>query len=287
MLDLVNAYTEKMPTKNIRYIKDFLKLPEAEIYYEIIGNGPPIVFAHGLGGNHLSWWRQIPFFAERFTCVTFSHRGFLLSKNIAKTFGAKVFADDLSALIDHLELKDVHLVAQSMGGWTSLNYALRPENKLKSLVMASTTGELNFSVINHPAIAQMDAWKTSSEKIKKELKSKGLLPATGARMAVEQPSMNFLYAQIYDLTPKKYKDKVRKEIRSTRVLEPKKLKDVKQPVMFLAGSEDIVFPPLAAEAASTLIPNAKFVKIFEAGHSVYFERPDQFNAAVDNFISGI
>ena len=48
----------------------------AEIYYQVIGDGPAVIFAHGLGGNHLSWWQQVAHFASRYTCVVFSHRGF-------------------------------------------------------------------------------------------------------------------------------------------------------------------------------------------------------------------
>ena len=54
----------------------FLALPAGRLYYEVAGSGPALLFAHGLGGNHLSWWQQVPYFSERFTCVTFAHRGF-------------------------------------------------------------------------------------------------------------------------------------------------------------------------------------------------------------------
>src|SRR3990172_8664119 len=47
-----------------------------ELYYKENGSGPALVFAHGAGGNHLSWWRQIPFFSRRFRCITFDHRAF-------------------------------------------------------------------------------------------------------------------------------------------------------------------------------------------------------------------
>src|SRR5262245_28226414 len=54
----------------------FLHRPGCDLYYEVTGAGPAVVFAHGFGGNHLSWWQQVPHLAERYTCVTFSHRGF-------------------------------------------------------------------------------------------------------------------------------------------------------------------------------------------------------------------
>ena len=47
-----------------------------DLYYETHGSGPAIIFAHGAGGNHLSWYQQVPFFRDRFTCITFDSRGF-------------------------------------------------------------------------------------------------------------------------------------------------------------------------------------------------------------------
>src|SRR3712207_6607910 len=90
------------------------------IYYERHGAGPVLLFAHGLGGNHLSWWQQVPHFRDRYTCVVFAHRGFWPSTDAPDGAGAEAFTDDLAALIDHLDLPEVRLVAQSMGGWSCL-----------------------------------------------------------------------------------------------------------------------------------------------------------------------
>ncbi len=51
------------------------------LYYELHGSGPAVVFAHGAGGNHLSWWQQIPVFSPRFRCIPFDHRAFGLSRD--------------------------------------------------------------------------------------------------------------------------------------------------------------------------------------------------------------
>lgn len=53
-----------------------LRVDGAEVHYEVSGQGPAIVFAHGLGGNHMSWWQQVGHFRHTHTCVTFAHRGF-------------------------------------------------------------------------------------------------------------------------------------------------------------------------------------------------------------------
>jgi pimeloyl-ACP methyl ester carboxylesterase len=58
------------------------------------------------------------------------------------------------------------------------------------------------------------------------------------------------------------------------------------PVLFLAGEEDIVIPPSVPEEAAGYFPDARFVRVARAGHSVYFERADEFNAIVERFLEG-
>src|SRR5215813_3815607 len=93
-----------------------LERPGAGIHYEVTGSGPAIVFAHGLGGNQMSWFQQVAHFAPRYTCVTFAHRGFAPSSSIAGGPDPADFAGDLAALIEHLGLADVRIVAQSKIG---------------------------------------------------------------------------------------------------------------------------------------------------------------------------
>src|SRR6516162_5075193 len=120
--------------------RGYLDRPGCRLYYEVTGAGPAIVFAHGLGGNHLSWWQQVPHFAGRRTCVTFAHRGFSPSRITSGSVDPLLFEDDLLALVDHLKLDEVRLVAQSMGGWTCLNFTLSHPRRVLALVMASTGG---------------------------------------------------------------------------------------------------------------------------------------------------
>src|SRR5512138_902447 len=90
----------------------FLALDGCDLYYELYGRGPALVFAHGARGNDLSWWQQVPYFQERYTCLTFAHRGFGRSREVEDGPGPAAFVDDLAALLDHLGFEEVRLVAQ-------------------------------------------------------------------------------------------------------------------------------------------------------------------------------
>ncbi|MEX0785656.1 MAG: alpha/beta hydrolase [Dehalococcoidia bacterium] len=258
----------------------FLKLPDCDLYYETTGAGPALVFAHGLAGNHISWWQQVPHFRDRYTCVSFAHRGFMPSREAPDGPGATAFADDLEALIDHLGLDDVRLVAQSMGGWTCLEYTLRHPDKVRALVMASTIGTMA-----HPDVNRMYAERGASPE--PALFERGIHPAAGERMAREQPVMHYLYQQISDLSPDLDRDKLRRQLVELRTTPAEALAELRAPVLCISGTEDIVILPPAVELLASLLPNARLERVPEAGHSVYFERAETFNQLVDGFLSAL
>ncbi len=262
-----------------------LERPDAALYYEVAGQGPGLIFAHGLGGNHLSWWQQVPSFADRYTCVTFSHRGFTPSAIAEGGAGAAAFAGDLAALVDHLCFEKVALVCQSMGGWTGLAYAQEAPARVAALVLASTSGRIDFTTVAEPDAGRLKDWVRNSAAARTALLEQGVHPALGTRGAREQPAPHFLYQQIDRLTPAAVKERMRAEIFGNRDQKAETLRALKVPVLYLVGDEDVVFPADAAPALAKLTPGARVARVPEAGHSVYFERPREFNRLVDGFLA--
>lgn len=258
----------------------YLDRPGARIYYEVTGSGPPVVFVHGLGGNHMSWWQQLPAFEEHYTCVVFAHRGFAPSTEDAGGPGATAFADDLAALIDHLGGESVRLVAQSMGGWTALAYALSHPERVRALVLCDTTGTLW-----HPDFPAIFSSQPSGRE--QALFERGIHPAGGERMAREQPALHRLYWQINNLASAVDKDLLRRQLGELRATPPEALQALTMPVLCLAGEEDIVIPPETVRIAAGCFPDGRFVSVPAAGHSVYFERAAAFNQLVRDFLDGI
>ncbi len=263
----------------------FLKRPDCRIYYEITGEGPPIVFAHGLGGNQLSWWQQLAHFSARHTCVAFAHRGFTPSSAVPGATAPDAYADDLAALIDELKLRDVRLVAQSMGGWTCLEYALRHPAKVKALVMACTSGAIDPGAVPGFGKAQFDAWTRRTGEMNAAMAAHGVLAAGGERLAREQPALAMLYRQIYQLSADDFRTAVRGRIRAMRNQPPSLLAKLPMPVLFLNGEEDSVFPSPAGPGLAGFAPKGRHVSVPMAGHSVYFERAAEFNRIVEEFFS--
>ncbi|MBV8456368.1 MAG: alpha/beta hydrolase [Acetobacteraceae bacterium] len=260
-----------------------LDRPGCRIYYEVTGSGPAIIFAHGLGGNHMSWWQQVAHFAPRYTCVTFAHRGFAPSSPLPHGPDPAQYGDDLAALVDHLGLTDLRIVAQSMGGWSAVEYALRRPPGLKAIVLAATTGSLDPKRLPEPFAASMREWSETAERIQAMLAARGIHPAAGLRMAHEQPGLHLLYRHIDEMNAALDKQALRQRLMAGRVRSPEELAGVACKVLLIANDEDSVIPPPAMDGIASAVPGARCVHILDAAHSAYFERPAVFNRIVEDF----
>ena len=129
----------------------------------------------------------------------------------------------------------------------------------------------------------VESWVTAHRGMEDDLRKRGIHPAGGERMAREQPTLEFLYREIERLSIDLDKQVLRTKLEAVRTLPASDLKQLMIPVLFITGTEDVIFPPPAATALARLVPVAKVESVPEAGHSVYFQRPEVFNRLVSKF----
>ena len=142
----------------IRFIMPWAAVNGIRLHYQARGRGRALVFAHGAGGNHLSWWQQIPRFSSQYRCVVFDHRAFGRTQDAPAGPGRRAFADDLRHLLDHLSIDRTAIVAQSMGGRTAVGFAVRNPERVSALVLAGTTG----GAVNDQVRALQEAHRRSA-----------------------------------------------------------------------------------------------------------------------------
>jgi 3-oxoadipate enol-lactonase len=247
-----------------------------EFFYEVHGEGPAVVFAHGAGGNHLSWWQQIPSFAKHFRCITFDHRAFGLSRDgdgEAKR-GRRAFHEDLRELLNLLEVEKAAVVAQSMGGRTAVGFSLLNPGRCTALVLAGTTG----GAVDDDVRDLQDAYR-HTEIGGLPLGNRSLSPQLRERAA----NMEFLYRSIGRLNPPRPKDFLA-PIPGYRGSSAERLAQADFPILFLVGDHDAVTPPNIIEACHRATPGSRLAIVSDSGHSTYFEQPEQFNEIVLAFL---
>ncbi len=256
-----------------------IKLSSATVDYEIDGQGPALVFAHGAGGNRLSWWRQVPEFMDRYTCITFSHPGFGDSAWDGDAADMVDYSEVLSELLDRLEVETVALVAQSMGGWTCLPLAIQQPDRVAALFMASTPGSLRTTAINQA----LEVNRVRLDGLRRswiERRPGSFNPAVGERCLLEQPELHYLYSAIQGLNPPLTVNPTF----TPRISGPDDMAGYVTPTMYVTGEEDVVLPPAVITAASEATPGARLERVPLAGHSIYFERPEVFNPLLSGFL---
>ena len=256
----------------------FAPINGIRLYYEVHGEGPTVVFAHGAGGNHLSWWQQIPFFSKQFRCITFDHRAFgrSIDGEGEAALGRRGFHDDLRDLLDYLEIPEVQIVAQSRGGRTAVGFALRNPGRCRAMVLAGTTG----GAVDDD-VRQMQGEYRETEMGRLSLMQRAVSPRLKDRTA----AMDFLYRSIARLNPPRPRDFLAPPPINYRGSSADRLADADFPVMFLVGEQDAITPPTIIEGCHRAVRGSKLVLIPESGHSSYFEQPEAFNAAVMDFLA--
>jgi 3-oxoadipate enol-lactonase len=245
----------------------------ASLYYEVHGDGPVLVLAHGAGGNRLSWWQQVPVFARRHRVIVFDHRGFGRSR--ADDFDPREFAADLEAILAAANAERVSLVCQSMGGWTGLPFALRHPARVRCLVLACTPG----GYVDDAVLAAVAG-------VQQRIAEAGIdhTPALGRSCVRRRPDLRYLYDQIGALNEVGFAAAARLFDRESRVA-PAQAAKLTTPTLLLTGSEDLLFPPAMMHAVAKALPGASIQEVEGAGHSIYFEQPERFNAIVIDFLA--
>lgn len=155
------------------------------LHYQTYGTGESVIFAHGRGGNHLSWWQQVPYFSRKYRCIVIDHREYGLSADRPGGPGRKAHVDDLRALLDHLGVERTHLVGQSMGGNTCMGFALAHPERVLTLVLADTGA----------SIAEPNMLADFAQRAPK-LPQNASVRAISLRFRETEPAKAFLYAAI-------------------------------------------------------------------------------------------
>ncbi len=252
----------------------FVQADGASIYYEALGEGAAVAFAHGAGGNAASWWQQVPVFSQNYRMIVFDHRLYGRSACRPEDFDRTKFGDDLMAILDAEGIERTAIVCQSMGGWTGLRAALERPDRVSCLVLSNTSGGV-FT----PLVAENI--KIARERFAKE--GFGNVALHGS-FTESHPELAFLYAQISSLNAQ-LTPEVRTQIakRDNPVAE-EALAALSVPTLLITSENDVVFPPAAIREVAALMPGAELIELPTAGHSPYFETPDAFNRTVGAFL---
>lgn len=260
----------------------FVESDGSRIYYERHGAGPAVMLLHGAGSNAATWWQQIPAFSQRYTCISLDYRCFGRSQATAQSLNWDALARDALAVLDAESIERVALVCQSLGGGIGLRLALSHPERVWALVSCgSPLG------VDAPAVVE-----SVNQHLRHAQGGQVEQRALAPQFLESQKTLSFLYQQINSFNPmvfggteNEFKMRLRCLTTSEVLIRSDRLKDVTCPVLLISGEHDPLVPPALGTVLAAYFANARTLTIDGCGHSPYFERPHEFNVAIEDFLA--
>jgi len=247
------------------------------------GDGPPILFMHGLLWSTRMFAPQIERLKPKYRCIAYDHRNQGKSApDAAPVVGIETCTDDALALLDVLGIESCHLVGLSMGGFVAMRLAARHPGRTKKLVLIETSAEPEPPE-NVPKY----------EKMILVARVFGLRPLVGRVMPI-MFGRSFLTDPAREADRKVWRAELsgnaRGIVRSVRgVIErspiESELGNVRAPTMVIVGDEDVATVPAKAERIVSRIAGATLVRVARAGHTSTIEAPGPVSDAIEQFLA--
>jgi pimeloyl-ACP methyl ester carboxylesterase len=259
-----------------------------------MGEGPAVVFVHGLSGSWPNWLEQLPVFAQDHRAIAMDLPGFGHSPMPIERITISEYARILDSLLETLGVNAATVVGNSMGGFVSAELAIAFPQRVERLVLVSAAG---ISTYRHrdveriepylrrlaPMVAAYTGWTaTRSDWVARRRGLRNLTLGMVTRHPGRLPAP-LAAEQIRGAGKPGFMQALRANI-DYPVRE--RLPEIACPTLIVWGDEDRVIPVADAGVFEQLIPNSRKVIFEDTGHMAMLERPASFNRLLAGFMRG-
>jgi pimeloyl-ACP methyl ester carboxylesterase len=264
---------------------------KVRLYFEETGSGCPVIFVHEFAGDLRSHEPQLRHFGKRYRAVAFNARGFPPSDvpEHVSSYSQTRAADDIRAVLDHIDARQAHIVGLSMGGFATLHFGLRHPDRALSLCI----GGCGYGA----EADQRERFRAEADAIAAAIRTEGM-PAFAERYAYGPTRVQYenkdprghaefkaMLAEHSAVGSANTQLGVQKERPSLYALV-EEMKRITVPTLIITGDEDwpCLHPGILMKQT---IPTAALAVIPNAGHAINLEEPEQYNRIVGNFLTQV
>ena len=242
------------------------------------GRGTPLVAVHGFPLSRGAWQKQVDAFKSSYRVIALDLRGLGESEARPGTNTMGQMAEDVHALLKQLDTAPVVLIAHSMGGYVALAFARKYPELLRGLVLVGTKAGADTAEAAAGRRATAEKVKTEGAHIVVDAMAPKMLAATNTDQSMARSVRGFMersnpegvigallgMAERDDSTPS--------------------LSQISVPTLVVAGADDTIMPPGESQKLASAIKGARLELIPGAGHLVAFEKPDEFNRVLRDWL---
>ena len=262
-----------------------------DIYYQVAGEGYPLVWSHEFAGDITSWEPQVNFFFSRYQVITYCHRGYPPSGVPADpaAYSQDHLVEDLYRLLRHLDIERAYIGGLSMGGTVAVSFAIAHPEMCRALIVASAgagsdSGDRERLVASWQSLSQSmlsdgmdkfaDGYARGPERVqflRKDPVGWAKFHAGLASHSAQGSALTFRGVQMK---------------RPTIYELEKDLRRITAPTLVLIGDEDTpcVDPAIFMKRN---IPACGLAVFPQSGHTINLEEPELYNRTVLDFLTAV
>lgn len=251
-----------------------------QLHYEDYGHGTPVLLIHGLGSSTLDWEFQIPALSAHYRVLALDVRGHGRSDKPRERYRMIDFADDVAALIEHLQLPPVHLVGISMGGMIGFQLGVDQPHLLRSLTIVNSAPEVKahnlgerLEIAKRWLLARLLPLETLAKAL-----GKLLFPRP------EQAELRHKVEQRWPRNDKRAYLASLDAIIGWGVRE--RLQRITCPTLVISADRDYT-PIEHKQAYVTELPDARLQVIDNSRHATPLDQPQRFNTVLLDFLGEV
>lgn len=257
-----------------------------------LGEGPPLVFVHGLSGSWPNWLEQLPVLAESHRVIALDLPGFGHSPMPGGQITISGYARLLDGLLGALGIDVAAVVGNSMGGFVGAELAIADPQRVERLVLISAAGLSTYRdprgmravrtlTVAEQVIAASTAWVASKSD------------AVARRPGLRNSALGLVVRHPSQLPAALAAEQIRGAgkpgfVQALRALLDyplrERLPEVACPTLIVWGDEDRIVSVKDADVFERLIPDSRKVVFSHTGHMAMLERPSAFNQLLEDFL---
>ena len=265
---------------------------DIRVYYETFGKGVPFLFVSGTGWPGEPWkLYQVPAFADRYQVIVYDHRGVGKSEAPEEPYSTRQFAADAANLLDALGIKEpAHIIGHSMGGRVCQWLVLDHPEKVRSMILAAS-GSGAMGLGDYPRGLTLHSVESLIEKgyeqhMHQHFKSNFFFPAQYVQEHSEV--VERLFKAFWEHRPL-LGPYLRHVIARNQHETGELLHKISVPTLVLVGSEDKAQSDTGSHVRSSEylrdhIPGAKFAVVEGCGHGFFWQKPEEANRIIRNWL---
>lgn len=261
-----------------------------ETYYVEHGDGPPVVFVHGAIVDHTQWAPQLDALSGDYRTVGYDVRGHgRTGGSPEESYSIELFAEDLDALADALDLDQFVLVGLSMGGLIAQGYAARHPERVAGLVLADTFTTAVLGWRDRLMRALLRATIPPTRLVGYERVERAMVwlqeRVQGEDVSGDYENIEAIRDAGQEMTTVEFA----KVIRAVSSFHHERVdyRNIASPALVLYGEHDTAFVRRHAPVLEALLGDARVLEVPDAGHASNLDNPEFVTNALREFLDGL